>query len=88
MTTTEIAQLRNERDAWRAEAEAWRRKFAPLRGRSVLAITVSIRSRRLHVETTLIEDARDAVRVCNYLRDIEAFLAAHGNREDEGRKCG
>ena len=84
MNDTEARQLANDRDYWRRKAEAMERKYGRLHGRSFLAIVAHTKGRRLEGETIYIEDDADAVRVCNFLRCIEADLVRSGESARAG----
>ena len=78
MNDTDTRQLANDRDYWRRKCEAMEKKYAPLKGRSFLAIVAHTKGRRLEGETIYVEDAADAVRVSNFLKRIEDDLV-HAN---------
>lgn len=82
MTDAEVRQLANDRDYWKRKCEAMERKYAQLKGRSFLAIVARTKGRRLEGETIYIEDAADAVRVCNFLKRIEDDLVRANTKKE------
>lgn len=83
MTDTEIRQIQNERDFFKRKADALERKYAPLHGRSCLAIVATRRGRKWQGETIFIEDRADAVSVSNYLRRLEAEIVRQHRAQEE-----
>ena len=82
MNDTEARQLANDRDYWKRKCEAMERKYAPLKGKSFLAIVAANKGRRLEGETIYIEDAADAVRVSNFLKRIEDDLVRANTKKE------
>ena len=80
MTDAEARQLKNELDFLKRKVAAMEKKYAPLKGRSFLAIVARTKGRRLEGETIYIEDAADAVRVSNFLKRIEDDLVRANER--------
>lgn len=74
MTDTEIRQLKNENDYLKRKIASMEKKYGILKGRSFLAIVAERKGKRWNGETIYVEDAADAVRVSNYLHDIENYL--------------
>ncbi len=76
MTNTEIRQLENENAFLKRKLAAMEKKYGAFKGRSFLAIVAERKGKRWSGETIFVEDAADAVRVSNYLHDIENYLVA------------
>ena len=88
-TEEEFRQIENDRDYWRRKCEAMERKFAPISGRSAIAIVcdgvrrVNGGREMWNVSTIWIDDPEEGVKVQRHLRAVMRALDENLNERSE-----